>query len=100
MDLEIIEKRENPLLHRIEIKFRIKHPKEKTPSRMDVRNLLAKNLSSEPERVIIDHMRTSFGIQQVTGYCKIYESVELAKKIEPDYILIRHGLKEPKKRGE
>jgi len=98
MELEIIEKKENPLLHRTEINFRIRFQRERTPSRADVRNMMAKNFSSEQERVIIDHMRTSFGLHMVTGYCKIYENVDYAKKIEPDYILIRHGLKE--KKGE
>ncbi|MGC8565178.1 MAG: 30S ribosomal protein S24e [Thermoplasmata archaeon] len=98
MELEIIEKKENPLLHRTEINFRIRFQRERTPSRADVRNMMAKNFSSELERVIIDHMRTSFGLHMVTGYCKIYENVDFAKRIEPDYILIRHGLKE--KKGE
>lgn len=98
MELEIVEKKENPLLHRVEVNFRVKFQREKTPSRADVRNMIAKNFSSDPEKVIIDHMRTSFGLHMITGYCKIYENVDFAKKIEPDYILIRHGLKE--KKGE
>lgn len=98
MELEVVEKKENPLLHRTELKFKVKFGKEKTPSRAEVRELIAKNTSSDVERVIIDHMRTSFGIHQVTGYCKIYENIDFAKRIEPDYILIRHGLKE--KKGE
>ncbi|MEM0298897.1 MAG: 30S ribosomal protein S24e [Thermoplasmata archaeon] len=98
MDLEIINKRENPLLHRMEIEFIVRHPKEKTPSRNEVRNLIGKNMGAEVERVIIDRMRTTFGKQLVKGYCKIYETVDFAKKIEPDFILIRHGLKE--KKGE
>ncbi len=55
-------------------------------------------MGAEVERVIIDKMRTTFGMQLVKGYCKIYENVDFAKKIEPDFILIRHGLKE--KKGE
>ncbi|MGC9176670.1 MAG: 30S ribosomal protein S24e [Thermoplasmata archaeon] len=98
MELEIMEKKENPLLHRTEIKFRVKFQKEKTPSRAEVREMIAKNFSSKSENVIIDHMRTSFGLHLINGYSKIYENVDYAKRIEPDYILIRHGLKE--KKGE
>ncbi len=96
MEIEILEKKENPLLHRTEIKFRVKFQNEKTPSRSDVRNMIAKNFSSTVETVIVDHLRVSFGLHIVNGYSKIYENLDFAKRIEPDYILIRHGLKEEK----
>lgn len=92
MELIINEQRENPLLERIEIKFRIKHPKSATPTREDARNLLAAHLNVEKDKIIIDNMHTPFGLNETVGYAKIYRSVESAKKIEPTYILRRHGL--------
>ncbi|MGC8996219.1 MAG: 30S ribosomal protein S24e [Thermoplasmata archaeon] len=100
MELIIDEKKENPLLKRTEIKFKVKFDKMRTPSRDEVKELLSKNLNIPKERIILDHMRTSFGIHLLSGYCKVYNDVDTAKKIEPDYILIRNGLKEPKKKGE
>ncbi len=96
MELKILEKRENSLLHRVEVKFMVSHPKGKTPSREDVRNLLAVNLNAEKDRVILQHMHTLYGSNDTTGYAKVYESVEHAKKIEPDYILLRNKLIEKK----
>ncbi|MGC8585637.1 MAG: 30S ribosomal protein S24e [Thermoplasmata archaeon] len=100
MELIIDERRENPLLKRAEIKFKVKYDKMKTPSREEIKELLSKNINVPKEKIILDYMRTSFGIHLISGYCKIYEDIETAKKIEPDYILIRNGLKEGKKKGE
>ena len=96
MELKILEKKENPLLHRIEIKFEVSHPKSKTPTRDEVRNLLAANLNADKSRVILNDMHTPFGSPVTRGFAKIYDSVENAKKIEPDYILIRNKLIEKK----
>ena len=96
MELKILEKKDNPLLHRVEVKFEVSHPKSKTPSRDEVRNLLAANLNADKNRVILDNMHTPFGSTITTGFAKIYDDVENAKKIEPDYILIRNKLIEKK----
>lgn len=97
MEIKIVEKKENPLLHRTEVKFVISHPKNKTPSREDVRNLISANLNAEKNRVILEYMHTPFGSNETSGYVKIYDSLDKAKKIEPDYILLRNKLIEKKK---
>ncbi|MCD6275701.1 MAG: 30S ribosomal protein S24e [Thermoplasmata archaeon] len=96
MELKIIEKRENPLLHRLEVQFEVVHIKDKTPTREDVRNLLAANLNAEKNRVVLERMHTSFGAPVTRGFAKIYESVEHALKTEPEYVLLRNKLIEKK----
>ena len=96
MELEIIEKRENPLLNRTEVKFRVKHQGEKTPERELVKSDLAEMLKVNKSLVIIDYIRPSFGMAVSSGYAKIYKSVEDAKKIEPSYILKRNKFGEVK----
>ena len=96
MELQILEKKENPLLHRLELKFVVKHEKEKTPSREDVRNIIAANLNADKKRVILQYIHTPFGSNESKGYAKIYESIEHAMKVEPEYILIRNKLIEKK----
>jgi|Deesub1362A_J573_1020465.scaffolds.fasta_scaffold03193_6 small subunit ribosomal protein S24e len=100
MELEIINRRDNRLFKRVEVTFRVKHPKGATPTRNDVRNLIAGNMGVEVKRVIIDHMKSEFGMPVTKGYAKIYDTVEDAKAIEPDYILIRNGLLERKTEGD
>ena len=97
MEIKIVEKKENSLLHRTEVKFVVNHPKDKTPSREDVRNLIAVNLNTEKKRVILQYLHTLFGSNETKGYAKIYDSIEHAKKNEPDYILLRNKLIEKKK---
>ena len=96
MELEIIEKRENPLLNRTEVKFRVKHQGEKTPERELVKSDLAEMLKVNKSVVIIDYIRPSFGMAISSGYAKIYKSIEDAKKIEPSYIIKRNKLGEVK----
>jgi len=96
MELEIIEKRENPLLNRTEVKFRVKHQGEKTPERELVKSDLAEMLKVKKSLVIIDYIRPSFGMAISSGYAKIYKSVEDAKKVELSYILKRNKFGEVK----
>ena len=102
MELEIIEKRENPLLNRTEIKFRVKHQGEKTPERELVKNDLAEMLKVNKSLIIIDYIRPGFGMAISSGYAKVYKSMEDAKRVEPSYILRRNKFGEVKeeKAGE
>ena len=51
------------------------------------------------DRVVIDHTNTEFGMGKSHGYAKVYETPELAKSSEKNYILARQGMaeKRPKK---
>jgi len=99
MEIEILEKKENLLLDRIEVRFRAVHKSEATPDREKVREQLAKSLKSAKEKVMIDSMDSEFGIGQTNGYAKIYKTVDAAKKFERKHILARNRLveKEAKK---
>ena len=96
MDIEIVNKKENTLLHRTEIRFKVTHTREKTPTRDAIRKLLADNMNAKIDTVVIDSVKTQFGKEEAIIYGKIYDTVENAKKIEPDYILLRHKLIEKK----
>jgi small subunit ribosomal protein S24e len=94
MEVEVVSRKENPLLGRIEIQFKIAHSKEQTPRRNDVRDAIANLVNSKKDRVIVDHMQTVFGKSETVGYAKVYDSSEAAIKIESDHILVRNKLKE------
>jgi len=98
--VQIDEKKANPLLERLEVGFTVIHERAATPSRDEIRSALAGALKVEKERVIIDHVDTEFGRQASAGFAKVYDSVESAKRLEKDYLLIRHGLKEHQKGGK
>ncbi len=102
MELEIQKTRENPLMNRTEVHFVLHHPNSQTPKRDAVRDELSKTLKVPKERVIVDHMESSFGVHDTKGYAKIYPSKEEAMKVESEHLLVRNRLKEKqvKKAGE
>jgi len=100
MEVEIKDKKENPLLNRTEMKFKIVHDATGTPAKKDVREALAKMTNTTKERVVVDQMSTVFGKGETIGYAKIYKSKQDAVNVERDAIKLRHGLVEPKKKEE
>jgi len=94
LKLEIEGKKDNLLLERLEVNFRVDHEGGATPTREEVRDQLAKALKVEKSTIIVDEIRTEFGKQMSSGYAKVYKSVESAKKLERDHLLVRNALKE------
>jgi ribosomal protein S24E len=100
MKLEIIEKKENKLLDRFEIKFCI-HESNLAPKRSEVRNQIATKLGIKADGVILNWLRTRYGERATYGYAKIYKSLEAASKVEPDYLIKRNTSQmESKKEGK
>ncbi|RLF67693.1 MAG: 30S ribosomal protein S24e [Thermoplasmata archaeon] len=99
MELQIESKKYNPLLKRTEIYARIVHKKSATPSREDVRNLIASEFGVNKDLVIIHYIRTGFGWTVSKVYAKIYDSIEDLRRIEPKHMLRKHGLIEEAKEG-
>ncbi len=92
-ELKIEETRENKLLKRKEIKYRVLFGREATPTREQIRDLLAKNLGAKKELIIVDNNIQQSGKHELNGYSKVYSDKESAMLYEPDYELYRNGLK-------
>ena len=88
--MEIVERMENKLLNRVEIKFSWRHSGKATPSRKEVMDLV-KTLEpkSNPDYIIIKDCNTRFGQPLTTGLAYIYGDAE-SMKVEPKYIHKRH----------
>jgi small subunit ribosomal protein S24e len=97
MEIEIDSKKNNPLLKRTEVYFTVKHAGEGTPNREIIRSELADKLNSKKENVIVNVIKPGFGIQETTGYAKVYSSPESLKGLEREHILKRNKLGETKK---
>ena len=95
MEIEVIDKRDNALLQRMEVRFKVLHKAEATPSRDHLRTELAKHLKASKEAVVVDHAASTFGRFETIGYAKVYRSKEEALSIERAHILVRNQLKEP-----
>lgn len=99
MEMEITDKKHNPLLARWEVRFQVHHQGEKTPTRDSIREKLAGNLNSKKGNVVVDNMASAFGRSTTRGYARVYDTPEQLAKNEPHYILKRNKLEElkPKK---
>ncbi|HDI12638.1 MAG TPA: hypothetical protein ENF64_00815, partial [Hadesarchaea archaeon] len=89
MKVEILEKMENPLLGRTELKFKVDHTGAPTPRRLDVRSQLSAILGVGEDLVVIEKITSSHGRQVASGIARVYGSKERLEKIEPKYLLRR-----------
>ena len=90
--MEVLERRENKLLNRIEIDFRLTHDGKATPSRNNLIELLVKvEPGSKKEFVIVKKVNSRFGKALTTGVAHIYSS-DSGMQVEAKYLLGKHGI--------
>ena len=95
MQLEVMQKKENPLLKRTEVSFKAIHKAEPTPTRDALRAFLARELKATKDIVVIDSQASTFGRYETVGYAKVYKTKEEALAVERKHILVRNKLIEP-----
>lgn len=94
MELKILDERPNPLLQRVEYRFRADHATAATPTRDNVRTELAKLVKVPKDRLVIERMRAKFGTAVTEGFAVAYQSNEARDRLVREHILVRNGLKE------
>ena len=88
--MEIIERKENPVLDRVELTFQWNHSGEATPSLSQMRDAAGKaEPGSNKELVFVKNVNTRFGMSRTSGMALVYGTLESAS-IEPDYVIERH----------
>lgn len=99
MEIKILSDAKNQMLRRREVTFRVEHSETGgTPSRVDVRKAVANALEAEDSFVFLKRFETKTGTRVAFGEANVYENVEQAKLVEPDYIVKRSM--PPEKKGE
>jgi ribosomal protein S24E len=97
MEIKIVSIKENPLLKRKEVNFTMVHAsKEKTPERLSARKAVAIEMKVGDEVVFIKKMNTKTGTNITLGLANVYQKVDDANKIEPEYIKKRNSPPKPK----
>lgn len=92
MQVKIDSIKDNSLLKRKEVGFTIiSGPKEKTPQRLEVKKAVATEMKLGDDVVFIKRMRTKTGTSITVGVANIYQSVNQAKLVEPEYIRKRNS---------
>jgi len=100
MEIEILSKKENRLVDRIELAIVAKHQGAPTPKREEVRDLVAVAMKAEKDRVIVDWLDTRYGTGVTKGYVKVYPTKQRALDVEERPILVRNKLAAPKPKAE
>jgi small subunit ribosomal protein S24e len=101
MKIEITKQVENALFGRKDVKFLLHHDGETTPARTQVRQLVAAEIGTKTENVVISFMESATGMAATRGTARAYQNADLARKSEPQHLQKRNGLwVEPKKKGE
>ncbi|MET1160681.1 MAG: 30S ribosomal protein S24e [Thermoprotei archaeon] len=87
---EIVEEKYNPLIKRKEVVIKIAHIGKSTPPKGLVRIEVAKLYGTDLDRVYVRKLETEYGIGVTNVYVHIYDSVERARKFEPEHIIKRN----------
>ena len=89
--MEIINRKENPSLDRVELTFQWDHSNEATPSLSQMVEAAAKaEPGADRNLVVVKNVNTRFGMSRTTGTALVYGSAE-SKSIEPEYVIERHS---------
>lgn len=101
MEIEIISDKENPLLKRREVHFRVKHEQTgSTPPRLEVRNAVASALKVKVNFVFVKKFKTKTGKHIAVGLANVYDSADQARLVEPEYIIKRNVSPEKPREAE
>jgi small subunit ribosomal protein S24e len=96
MKIEIVKEKENKLLNRKEIDFKVAYDGG-TPKIGDVRKELIAAIHSKDNLTVIDSLKPGFGAKRLAGYAKVYKD-DAGLKIEPKHRMKKNSLlkEEPK----
>jgi small subunit ribosomal protein S24e len=91
MKIKIVSQKKNPLLKRNEIQFQVEHSQTgSTPPRTEVRKAIANILKKDENVVFVKKLQTKTGSVIAVGLANVYDSLEQARLIEPNYIIKRN----------
>jgi len=90
LGIEIYEEKENKLVNRFEIKFKLNNKGKGTPNRMDFKKEIAAQKTVDEDLTIIRKLKTQFGTPLITGLAHIYKDKETLKFFEPFHIRVRN----------
>ena len=92
-----MSQKKNPLLKRNEIQFQVEHSQTgSTPPRTEVRKAIANALKKDENVVFVKKLQTKTGSVIAVGLANVYDSLEQARLIEPNYIIKRNTPPEKK----
>ena len=98
-DIEILKKKDTPLLSRQRVSAMVFFEGE-TPSRLDLKNVIAKKLSADPKLTVIRHIYQRYGNQKAKIISHIYKDKETMVRLEGETLVNKHEKKVEEKPKE
>jgi ribosomal protein S24E len=89
MELKITKKEKNALFEREDVTFKLIRTGS-TPSRTEIRELLAAKTGSNAETIAIININSEFGRDNAVGMAHVYKSKKDLEKREPKHIVKRN----------
>ena len=97
MEVTIEKQKETPLLSRKRVTAMVSF-EGATPSRMELRKVIAKKTSSDAEKTIVKHVYQHFGTNRARVIVNVYDDRKVLEKLEHPNLVKKHTPKEePKK---
>jgi len=96
MEIEIQKQRDTPLLSRKRVSAMVTY-EGATPSRLTLRDSLAKKLKVDEDLTIIKHIYTRYGHTRAKVIAHVYSNAKDRDTIEDEYLLKKHVKKETPK---
>ncbi len=98
MNIEIVKRNKNPLLHREEVVLSV--TSEKTPSRKELMEKASNKLGVDADKFSIEHIEQQFGTKTTKVTVRVYDSAERLVKTELPQIVGRNRgeKRKPKKK--
>ena len=93
MEISITSDKQNELLSRREIEFTITY-NGATPTRKLVQAKLAATMNAGRDQVVLDSMKSRFGISILKGSARVYQNKDDLVKLERAYLMTRGGVAE------
>jgi ribosomal protein S24E len=101
VEVKILSEKKNSLLKRREISFEVEHTQTgSTPPRLEIRKAVATALKTDADSVFVKKLETKTGTHVAIGVANVYDSIEQAELIEPEYIFKRNVPAEKPKEEE
>lgn len=91
-----MDSRVNKLIGRREFIVKVSHWPAGTPQRKTLREQVAKLLGVDPDLVYVRKVKTEYGMCESLARVHVYDSVERALSIEPQYVVKRNRGEEGK----
>jgi ribosomal protein S24E len=98
MDFKIKQDTYNPLLKRKEVRVEVDHDGQGTPSRIDLRKVIANKYGTKTENVYVVDIDTKTGTQSAICAVQVYDDNQAAERVVPKHIQIRNLPPDERKR--